>query len=78
MLLEDAVFQALIQKCKAVALPIQCFDPVSSSAAEEKQRVAEGIQMELLLHDSSQAIYSSAQIGIAAGNIYPVGPGKIA
>ena len=45
--------------------------------AEEKQCIGERIQIELLLDQYSQTIYPTAQICITAGNVYPVGSGKI-
>ena len=57
---------------------LQCLDPVSLSAAEQEQRIAEGIQGELLLYDTGQTVYPSAQVGIAAGDIDPVGSGEVA
>jgi len=60
--LESSAFQTLVQQQKAVAFPIQCLDAITASAAEEKQRVCEWIQTELLLYHGSQAIYSAPDI----------------
>ena len=67
--LETAGLQALVQQQKSITLPIQCFDPVPASATEQKQRVGEGIQLELLLNHAGQTIDSSSEIGVTAGNI---------
>lgn len=76
--LEAASLQPLVQQDKSVALPVQCLDPVPSSAAEEEQCVAERIQVELLLDKNSQSVYPSAKICVTAGNIHPVRTSKIA
>ena len=75
--LEAAGLQALVQQQKSIALPVQRFDSVPASATEQKQRVGERIQLELLLNDAGQTIDSSSEIGVAAGNIDLVGSGKI-
>lgn len=67
--LVDACFQTLIQKHKTILLPIQALDAVPPAAAEQKQRIGERIQFELLLHQGSQSIYSFSKIRIAAGDI---------
>ena len=72
--LEITRLQALIQQDKSVSFPVQCLNSVSAPAAEEKQCIGERIQIELLLDQYSQSVYSTAQICITAGNIYPVGP----
>ena len=76
--LERTGLQSLVQQHKSVAFPIQGFYPVPASAAEEKQRVGERIQMKLLLNKSGQSVYPAAQVGVAAGNIYPVCTGEVA
>lgn len=50
--LETAGLQALVQQQKSISLPVQCFDSVPVSATEQKQRIGEWIQMELLLNIS--------------------------
>ena len=75
--LEAAAFQPFIQQHEAITFPVQSLDAVPASATEQKQRVGEWIQMELLLNKSSQAIYSSPQIRIAAGNIHPLCAGEL-
>ncbi len=76
--LETAGLQTFVKKDKPIALSIQCLDPVSASAAEQEQGVAEWIQVKGLLYHGSQTIYSTAQICVAAGNVDLVGPGKVA
>ena len=75
--LKTAAFQTLIQQQKSVSFPVQCLDAVSSSAAEEKQRIGERIQPELLLYDVGKPIYPAAQIRVSAGNIDLIGSGEI-
>ena len=76
--LEAASLQPLVQQNKSVALPVQCLDPVPSSAAEEEQCVAKRVQVELLLNKRRQAVYPAAQICVTAGNIHPVRTVEIA
>ena len=76
--MKHTVFQTLIQENKAVSFPVQCLDPVPLSAAEQEQRIAEGIQRELLLYDAGQTVYPSAQVSITAGDIDLVGSGEVA
>ena len=75
--LEIAGLQALVQQQKSIALPVQCFDPVPASAAEQEQRIGEWIQLELLLDYAGQTIDSPSEIGVATGNIDLVSSGKI-
>ena len=67
--LVHAGFQTLIQKHKTILLPVQTLDTVSPAATEQKQRIGEGIQFELLLYQGGQSIYSFSKIRIAAGDI---------
>ena len=73
--LVDPSFQPLIQKNEPVLLPVQPFDPVPAPAAEQKQRICEGVQLELLLHHGGQTVDPFPQIRVPAGNIHPVGSG---
>lgn len=54
--LKTAGLQALVKQQKFIAFPVQCFDSVPASATEQKQRVGERIQLELLLNHAGQAI----------------------
>jgi len=69
--------QTFVQQDKSVALPVQCLNSVSAPAAAQKQGIGKGIQIEFLLDQYSESVYPTAQICITAGNIYPVGLGKI-
>ena len=75
--LEYAGLQPLIQQEESVALPVKRLDPVTPSSTEQKQSIGERIQLKLLLNKSGQSIDSSTQICVTAGNVDPVGPGKI-
>ena len=67
--LKTALFQPLVQKKKTVGIPVETFNPIISSSAEQKQSVIKGIQLELFLDHSSEAINSSAKIRIACRQI---------
>ena len=58
--LKTAAFQTLIQQQKSVSFPVQRLDAVSSSAAEQKDRIGERIQPELLLYDVGKPVYPAA------------------
>ena len=58
--LERTGLQPLVQQDKAVTFPVQCFNSVPASAAEQEQRIGERIQIELLLDKRSQPIYPTA------------------
>ena len=57
-------FQTLVQQHKSVALPVQGLDPVFPSAAEQEQRVDEGIQLELLFDQSGQAVNPKPEVRV--------------
>ena len=71
------LFQAFIQQNEAVLFPVQALDAVSPPPTEQEQCVGEWIQLKLLLDHSGQTVYAFAQIGIAAGDVDFVCPGKI-
>lgn len=75
--LEATGLQTLVEEKKAVALPVQCFDPVAFSAAEKKQAVLKGIQCKLPLDQSGQSVDPKAKIRVAAGDIHPIRPGEV-
>ena len=75
--LEAAGLQTLVQKNKSVALPVQGLNPVTAPATEQKQRVGEWIQVELLLDHGGQPVDPTAQVGVAAGDVHPVGSIKV-
>ena len=64
--LKGTGLQSFIQQEKSVAFPVQGFDSVSAPATEKKQRIAERVQVKLLLNHGGQAVNSTAQVGIAA------------
>ena len=49
--LELALFKPLVEQEKAIAFPVERFDPVGSSPAKQEQRVCTGIKIKLLLND---------------------------
>ena len=54
--LELAFFKSLVEQEKAVAFPVERFDPVGSSAAKQEQCVGTRIKFKLLFNDSRQTI----------------------
>ena len=72
-----ALFQTFVQQNEAVLFPVQALDAVSPPPTEQEQCVGEWIQLKLLLDHSGQTVYAFAQIGIAAGDVDLVGPGKV-
>ena len=75
--LEITGLQPFVQQDKTVSFPIQRFDSIPASSAEKKQRIRKGIQMKLLPDQYCQTVYPTAQVGITAGNIHPVGSGEV-
>ncbi len=67
--LELAFFQPFVEQEKAVALPVERFDSVGSSAAKQEQRVGTRVKFELLFNDSRQTVDPTAKIGVAAGEV---------
>ena len=67
--LEISVIQSLVQKQKAVALPVERLDSVGSPAAEQEQRVGTRVKPELLFNDGCQTVDTTAKIGVAAGEV---------
>ena len=59
---------AYIEK-KSVTLPVQCFDSVSSSSAEQKQRRLEWIHLELGLDHTGQTVDAASQICVSASYV---------
>ena len=75
--LKAAGLQPLVQQHKAVALPVQSLDPILSSAAEQEQRIGEGVQPKLLFDKSGQTVNTKPEVGAAAGDYDPVCTGEI-
>ena len=67
--LELALFKSLVEQEKAVALPVERFDSVGSSAAKQEQCVGTRVKFELLFNDSRQTIDPSAKVSVAAGEV---------
>ena len=75
--LERTGLQPLVQQNKSITFPVQRLDSIPAPATKQEQCIGEWIQIELLLDKRSQPIYPTAQVGVAAGNIHPVGTGEI-
>ena len=67
--MKSAVIQSLVQQNKAVSRKPQCFDAVCPAAAEQEQTVFIDLISVLQGDDLSQAIDSSAQVGVTAGDV---------
>ena len=65
-----AALQALIQKDKAVSLPVQRLDSVSFPPAKQKEGIGTWIQLKLLLYQCGEAVYSFPDISVTAGDVY--------
>lgn len=76
--LERTGLQTFVQKNKSVSLPIQGFNSIPASAAEQEQCIGERIQIELLLNQNGQTVYPTAQVSVTAGDIDPVSAGEVA
>ena len=69
--LEPSGFQPFVQEKESVLFPQKSFDPVSPAPTEEEQYPREKrIKPELALHQGGKAINASAEICVAAGDIY--------
>ena len=64
------VLKALIEHPESLAVPIKCFEAISSAAAEEKDTSREGIEIGTLLNYVSKRINSPAYVGLTANNEY--------
>ena len=58
------ILKALIEQPESLAVPIKCFEAISSATAEEKDASGEGIEIEALLNYVSKRIDSPAHIGL--------------
>ena len=67
--LELTLFKPFVEQEKTVALPVECFDSVGSSAAEQKQCVGTRVKLELLFNDGRQTVNPTAKIRVAAGKV---------
>ena len=67
--LKFALFKPFVEQEKAIALPVERFDSVGSSAAKQEQRVGTRVKFELLFNDSRQTVDPTAKIGVAAGEV---------
>ncbi|MGZ1159012.1 hypothetical protein ACXO19_09130 [Lactobacillus delbrueckii subsp. bulgaricus] len=63
-----SVLKAFIEQPESLAVPIKCFEAISSAAAEEKNASREGIEIEALLNYVSKRINSSSHVGLTANN----------
>ena len=67
--LKLTLFKSFVEQEKAVALPVERFDSVGSSAAKQKQRVGTRVKLELLFNDSRQTVDTTAKVSVAAGEV---------
>ena len=70
--LERTGLQPLVQQNKSITFPVQRLDSIPAPATKQEQCIGEWIQIELLLDKRSQPIYPTAQVGVAAGDEYPL------
>ena len=62
------VLKAFIEQPESLAIPIQCFETISSAAAEEKDAAREGIKIEAFLNYVSKRINSPTHVGLTTNN----------
>jgi len=67
--LELALFKSLVEQEKAIALPVERFYSVGSSAAKQEQCVGTRVKPELLFNDSRKTVSTAAKIRVAAGEV---------
>ncbi|WP_238354162.1 hypothetical protein [Paenibacillus sp. 23TSA30-6] len=65
--LEGSAFQAAVQQPEAIVLPIEHFEFVSLTVAENKQARSEGIELKPLLNQGGQPVDRFASIRAPAG-----------
>ena len=75
--LKTSGLKALVHQYKSIAFPVQRLDSIPASATEEKECIGEWIQVELLLYNGSQSVYTTTQISVATCDIYPVCSGEV-
>ena len=66
-----------LQQYKTVSLPVQPLDSVPPPPTEQKQRIAEWVQLKLLLYQAGQSVYSSPQIRVPASYVHMIRSLKI-
>ena len=71
------LFPAALSPAQIRLPPNKPLDPIPPAAAEQKQRIAERIQMELPLYQCSQTVDPLPQICVPTGDIYFFCPTKI-
>ena len=67
--LKFAFFKPFVEQKETVAFPVERFDPVGSSAAEQKQCVGAWVELKLLFNDRRQTVDTATKIGVAAGEV---------
>ena len=67
--LELTLFKSLVEQEKAIALPVECFYSVGSSAAKQEQCVGTRVKPELLFNDSRKTVDTASKIRVAAGKV---------
>ena len=67
--LKPALFKPLVEQEKTVAFPVESFDPVGSSSAEQEQAVLVDFIAILQHDDLCQSIDATAQVSVTAGDV---------
>ena len=67
--LELTLFKPLVEQEETVALPVERFYSVGSSAAKQEQCVGTRVKPELLFNDSRKTVDTAAKIRVAAGKV---------
>lgn len=67
------LFQPFVEQDETISIPEESLNTVAPAAAEKEKRIRKRVQLKLLLYHISQAVYTSAQVCIAAGNKNAVG-----
>ena len=69
--LEAAILESFVQQQKSVAFPQQSLDPVSSSAAEQEERIRiKRIEIILMPDNPGETIYAISEISVAGLSEY--------
>lgn len=57
---------------KPISFPVQGFDAIPASSAEQEKCIGKRIQREFLLNHGCQTVDTTAKICVAAGNVHPI------
>src|SRR5690606_3746216 len=73
---EMARLQALGKQTHAVATPPEDLQAVAATASKDEDMAAEGIGLELIVHNGSQAVKATAHIGHPGSQPHPSAGGQ--